>query len=570
MASVARIRLASASGIESGVKDALLDAWPSRDDLQAILNTPMESHGVFHGVVCIPYAQFKAQHLPDPQELLRLPPPDAHPIMVARKLLILASLLQNLAPAAARQLASRLSADRQTIMSRAVETVARHVNSDDDLASTIEGVECIMMESMYHNNAGHLRRAYTTMRRAFVIAQMIGVDNAGRSTSVRMVDFTSRDRLSPEHTWFRIVQSDRYLSLMLGLPPGSTSDAFAAPRVLRTCTPLELLERKLTMVGGLIMRQGLSAPHSMDETLKIDKILLDAAAVMPPRWWLPVDPARAARDGVDAMDATLGATTQLAYYHVLGRLHLPYLLHRSDDYRCEYSKMTAITASRELLVRFIAFRGDTQDAGTYCRGIDFLAFIASTALCIGHIHGCAESKAAGQDAGCGGRANVLAHQRLPDRGILERVLEIMEQTTDADTEDAIAAKVAAFLRQLLAVEGEVARGDRYSADTAEGVEGGELECHGTTSRDGSGLLISLPHLGTIRIERRESRGKEPASPSAGIQPDAIWTVLAGPELDAAAALNEFEFNSEGDWDLQGVDVALFDSICWWTSDNHVA
>jgi hypothetical protein len=472
------------------------------------------------------------------------------------------------------------------MMSRAVQTAARLVNSDDELASTIEGVECIMMESMYHNNAGNLRRAYITMRRALTIAQTLGLNRGEPSPLLRMLDPRSMERLSPEHMWFRIVQSDRYLSLMSGLPQGSTDNAFAAPKALEACTSLESLERVLTMVGGRIIHRTGSKMYDLEETLEIDRMLLDAAALMPPRWWLPVNLAGTDKSCVEAIDATLSVTTQLAYYHTLGRLHFPHLLQNSDDQRHDYSRTTAITASRELLTRFLAFRGVEQGAGSYCRGIDFLAFIASTAMCIGHMHSRARCQLETEDAECDSRTVpcALAHQRLTDRGLMEHVLEIMDEASTSEPGDRIAGKIAVILRQLLAVEADVAQGGCYSAAPTDGDGGGELECHGTASDDGRSLLISLPHLGAFKIERQATRFVEAQnlrSPASRMQLSREKEHFKESGLDmpplkssenTAVLLDGgdgglFGLDVEGDWVLQGVDIALFDSLCWEAGDH---
>ncbi|KAH6680008.1 hypothetical protein F5X68DRAFT_244995 [Plectosphaerella plurivora] len=568
---------APTSSTHASPNEALLEAWPNPVDLEAILRTSITSSDAFHGIICMPYAEFKEQRLPSPRELLLPPSPEAHPVTIARKLLTLASLLQHVAP---QELADRLSTNQQTLMSRAVETTARLVNSIDDFASTMEGVECIMMESMYYNNAGNLRRAYITMRRALTIAQTLGLDRPGPSPLLRRLDSSSRDRLSPEHMWYRIVQSDRYLSLMLGLPHGSFDDDFADPEVMEACTPVESLERVLTMAGGRIIQRARSKTLDLDETLRIDKMVLEAAALMPPQWWLSVNTTRQDKGGTDAIDATLSMTTQLAYYHVLGRLHFPYLLRSSDDRRYDYSRMTAITSSRELLLRFLAFRGSVRDVGTYCRGIDFLMFIASTALCIGHIHSSARCHLDSSDAEANSKAvpSALAHQRLTDRGLLEAVLEIMEEAGTIEPCDPIAAKIAVILRPLLVIEGRVAQGEGYRAAATDEHEGVDFECHGTASNDGRSLFISLPHLGAIKIERLASI----QNPNKGLSyegDDALraeeehrdgfgFSMLAPRPGESAGVLPDdgsgggLEVNMETDWVLQGVDLALIDSFSW--------
>lgn len=72
---------------------------------------------------------------------------------------------------------------------------------------------------------------------------------------------------------------------------------------------------------------------------------------------------------------------QFTHYYLLAQLHLPYLLHPSDEREYDYSKITAVNASREILLRFVAFRS----VEAYCRGVDFLAFVAGRVVMLGHV-----------------------------------------------------------------------------------------------------------------------------------------------------------------------------------------
>lgn len=73
---------------------------------------------------------------------------------------------------------------------------------------------------------------------------------------------------------------------------------------------------------------------------------------------------------------------QFSHYYLLIRLLLPYVL--SPDHRHGYSKAVAKNTSRELPNRFLDFCA-LNTAHYFCRGSDFLTFIATTILCIFHI-----------------------------------------------------------------------------------------------------------------------------------------------------------------------------------------
>lgn len=354
---------------------------------------------------------------------------------------------------------------------------------------------------------------------------------------------------------------------------------------------------------------------------------------MPAQWWLTPDVATIAGFDANAFSETIRIINQFIHYHLLAQLHLPYMLQSSADPKYDYSKITAVNASREILSRFVRFRGSNMIAA-YCRGIDLLAFIASTTLCLAHIdvrrqYGIGMSN-------CATVFHFLVHQRLADRGLMERTLQSMEKMAQIDN-DAIACKIASILRRLLAIEAAAANGGCYSASFSS--EHGEQEflCGGNGNDGSDTLCINIPYFGTIKIEhggvvryvevaqkpceenawpnsaskashsgigfcfesksppnRAGQQSRREASPSAtcpsgcqigGQSVHAGWQAVPshldflGPAEESQATASDKEFFSlddnpldaggllvpglaadVDDWALQGVDMALFDSL----------
>jgi hypothetical protein len=490
-----------AAGKYDELARALSAAWPSQRDLDLILSVPVGISGFFHGILCTPYSSFPCQDSPSPRKILQLPPPGSHPVLIARKLLILGSFLQGI-PSCSTQGLAGLSINYLDIMSHVVETAISLVTIKDELVGSIEGIECIMIESMYQNNAGNLRRAWLAKRRAMVIAQMMGLHRGVSSPSLKILELETRTRVSPEHMWFRLVQSDRYLSLLLGLPQGSLENRFATPKALEGCTPIERMERLDCVAAGRILQRNGADIHDLAATQEVDKLLQEASASMPAQWWLTPDFASSASDNMEAFREIIRIMDQFTHYNLLAQLHLPYLLRYSADRKYDYSKITTVNASREVLVRFVYFRNFNPGA-SYCRGIDFIAFIASTALCLAHIDaGRQRQVRAGVGDGDGGGTvfDFLAHQRLSDRGMMERALESMEYMTRT-TADVIASKIATIVRHLLAIEADAANGVSYKTSSSSGGSEEDLECGVKVSDGGNVLKICIPYFGTIKIER---------------------------------------------------------------------
>lgn len=544
---------------------------------------------------------------------------------------MLGSFLQGIPPRGVKDL-GRLSTKYREVMSRVVEAASRLVTSNDDLVGSLEGIECIMIESMYQNNAGNLRQAWLTNRRAMAIAQMMGL-HLGSSPLANMLDVKNQERIDPECMWVRLVTSDRYLSLVLGLPQGSPESPFATPKALEGCMPMERLERIDAAIGGLILQRNREDLRNLEATHEIDKLLQDTASSMPAQWWLTPDVATIASSDANALSETIRINNQFAHYHLLAQLHLPYMLQSSADPKYNYSKITTVNASREILSRFVHFRGSTGIA-TYCRGIDFLAFVASTTLCLAHID--ARRQYGVHVSNCATVFHFLVHQRPTDRGLMERTLQSTERMAQIDN-DVLACKIAGILRPLLAIEAAAANSGRHNASFSSEHGEQELLYGGNGNDDSDTLCINIPHLGTIKVEhngavryvevankpceenarpdsalgvshsgirfcfqsksspnRAGQQSRREALPSTASPSEcqigdqsthASWQAvpshidLPGPAEESQATVSGKEFSNvdrspldtEGlqvtglaadgdDWALQGVDIALFDSL----------
>ncbi|KIW12378.1 hypothetical protein PV08_09655 [Exophiala spinifera] len=586
----------------------LLAGWPSQHELDLITSLDSTVSVLFHGTVFSPYSTFLSEALPKLKEIFRLPSQDSHPVLMARKLLMLGSFLQGIAPKTIKGLGA-LGVRLLEIMTNAVETACRLVTSNDNLVCSVEGIECIMIESMYHNNAGNLRQAWMTNRRAMTVAQVLRLHD-GDSRRASALEVKTWNRVDPEYIWLRLVTSDRYLSLMLGLPQGSQESPFASPKALEACPALERLERLLSLVAGLIIQRNREDLHDLDATHKIDKLLQDAESSMPAQWWLPPEFGFVASSDTDAFLETIRIVNHFSHYHLLVQLHLPFLLRSSADKIYDYSKITAVNASRELLSRFVRFRSSSASS-TYCRGIDFLAFVASAVLCIAYIN------VRRQDGNHVGDSvatfQFLVHQRLTDRGLMERTLEMMESMAQTDNDD-IALKIARILKRLLTVEAAVADGGNYNASLTftQADHDNLLSGDGPDTRVDV-LRVDIPHIGTFQVEpagyvrrgpgSREGTTRPPltttSSGAAGtLGRDASFTLAEGdvplrtpPPVTFACdsthssslreellptgldqtfqGLNggDVDFDVEGqfmpvsdDWMLQGVDMVLFENL----------
>jgi hypothetical protein len=385
------------------------------------------------------------------------------------------------------------------VMHRVVDIAIKAVTTRDELLHSVEAIECIMLEAMYHNYSGNLHRSWMATRRAITVAQSMALHRGFTSPSIKVLEPRARKEFDIGHLTFRLAEMDGYLSVMLGLQPSSLETRhITCEKALAACGPIERMQRVHYIVQERIIARSSSDDFDLAKTQEIDKVLRKAAEEMSPRWWLTptftpdhADNTKVMRDMTRIMD-------QFSHYHLLIRLHLPYVL--SPDRRHDYSKVVAVDTSRELLNRFLSFRV-SNPAHYYCRGSDFLAFIAATILCVVHIKSSeyAFDKDPGEFSDTTG-FEFLAHNRLGDRGLMEQALEVIESIHERGT-DAISVRISRILRDLFSIESNASGGKIYTVSSSK-TSNQELECDGQLVDGGNTMRIHIPNFGRIDFVKR--------------------------------------------------------------------
>jgi len=385
---------------------------------------------------------------------------------------------------------------------------------------TYASSQCLITESQYHNYTGDIQRAWITVSRALAMAQLIGLDRQSTGAIHNLETYGDDDsmRSRQENVWFLLVHFSQYLSIMLGISTSLPEYDQAEPELLESCykfTPSERMGRLHSMVVGRILRRNRMDMYNIVETRKIDKILQMAMACMPPKWWLP--PKVTPDNGTDEKESAAlidRLMVHFAHYNILLQLHLPCMLRSltTGNQSNNYSTTAVINASRELLTRFTAYRSRYPTV-SYCRGLDFFAFVASTALCLLHIHGssCLSRQYANTDNKI---SDLLAHQRVTHRGLMEDALERIQKLSHARhrpdniNNNTIISELVPTFQRLLAVEDEASRGGDGNFNIRllpnAGLLGVSNLSKSSGDSDGNGddvLNVNLPFCGTIKIER---------------------------------------------------------------------
>ncbi|KAI4612201.1 hypothetical protein J4E83_007752 [Alternaria metachromatica] len=536
--------------IYTGISRDLVAAWPTAQDLDYICKLPVSISTHMHMKLTTSSANLMNQVPDSPGKILQLPPPGSHPVLIARKLLLLSNIVQgalsdDCIPRSQREHLSK-------VMAHAMDTATRLVTSNDELTASVEGVECIMIEAITQNYAGNLHRAWLTVRRAVAVAQMLGLHrgNAKRA-SIKVVDPKTRESLDPDQLCCRIVEMDRYLSLTLGLPQSSLQTVGLSAEVIAKCHPLDRIARLQCVIGDRILARKVGEPRDITEkrVREIDDMFREVTELMPSDWWLIRDFDNKDGGESDPMHEVVRNMYQLSHFYLVIRLHLPYVLRSSGDDRCEESKATAVHAAREIMSRYIAFR-KWKRGPYYCRGVDCLAFVALMVLCLAHIDS--------QNQSMIRHKALFDHSRPSDRALMERTVKVLGERSD----DALATKLSSIIQYLLDAEAASANGTGYNTSASETDDGMATEFDGQfMDAEKAVLQLHLPYFGTISLQRRLASdiplAEEMLSTQVADQTqssltewDNRWSFLDS--SNDAGALD--------DWTLQSINEGLFGGL----------
>ncbi|KAJ5729071.1 uncharacterized protein N7483_003579 [Penicillium malachiteum] len=411
---------------------------------------------------------------------------NAHPIVLARRLIQLAICLKQFDASSSQPIKLHMNESLDAAAKRFVDISSHLVVSQDYLVWSLDGLDTIMLQSSYHVTIGDFKSAWAIQCRAATIAQEIGLENIAGELGVRA-----------EHLWFQIIYTERFLSLILGVPFAIASNSFASTAQLNLSEPCQKLERIHALIAGHIITRNLRMQGIRDsegdeipqfehykETKIIDRNLKNATRTLPSEWWL-APPLDSASDS-EASEKAARLFAQMHQYYLLALLHHPYLIyyqgenHGQRDY--SYSRSAATLASRELLSRYLAVR-NYRRSPSY-RGLDEKGFMACIILLFAHF------TTHGNDD-----LDFLEHQRSYDLGIIGKVISLWEDIS-IHHGDLQCASYLQRLRRFIEIEEDAANGSLYHTWIEEGASRNLVE-QGLNNESES--RFSFPYFGDIVI-----------------------------------------------------------------------
>jgi hypothetical protein len=437
-------------------------------------------------------------------------------IIVARTLLHLAICINSLPPEFNHsQLVNIWSLE--ATMQNYVTTVTTLITSSDELMLTLHGLETLLLLALFHMNSANLRQAWLVIRRGLNLAHIMGfhriITQADVNPPIPAVS-------SAKMIWRSFVDLDRYLGLHLRLP--FAADDYPLPDDadlhLAHKSRINALARQIADLDRDISPQGYASALALDEKLE------STMKEMPKEFWeVPNIPSTARSPESYATLERL--MVQMWHFEMKVFIHLPYLLRAPRDGRYEYSKVTALQASRNMLMRWFALR-NASITQACCRHAEIGVFIAAVTLTLdivielGTKEKCEVQKSKGTDF-----------------AMICRLIGEMEKLAKASAREKIAARSAVVLKKILS-----------SLDP--------------TRQPAGKARLTIPYFGTIELEYK----KLPVRPNFDV--DSETGKMMNASTVAGQHLPVFSFMSnalwpameEGhDYDLDW-DIVLFDGL----------
>ncbi|KAJ3576921.1 hypothetical protein NPX13_g3549 [Xylaria arbuscula] len=276
-----RVLLVKTSG-HTRLSQALRQHLPSEEDVQIISKASSSTSAMFYQMQTVPYNALDATR--SISSMFERPNIEAHPILIARHMLYLATSLQHLHPEFHQEIRG-LSKVPHELRHSLVEIASEMVTTRDELVDSIEGLDCVIIESWYHANNGNLQKALITIRRAITLAQVMGFHRKG---TARHTVICSETRAYPDLIWFRMLSHERYLCLMLGVPQSTRDQSMASDEMLSSDTPMGRLDRIHCVIACRLLERNQLNPKDDDYALtqELDDQLQAASKDMPSGWWL--------------------------------------------------------------------------------------------------------------------------------------------------------------------------------------------------------------------------------------------------------------------------------------------
>ncbi|KAJ5286679.1 hypothetical protein N7478_002365 [Penicillium angulare] len=296
------------------------------------------------------------------------------PIVITRLLLCISICIQQLSSKVDIQ-KLQTAAPLRRAMSSIVSFIAHNVTSDDEITGSLEGVECLALQGIYEVNTGNLRRSWLSFRKAITVAQLLGLHRAAPKASQKASEENSDlQHARRSHIWYQISRARI----------GEQLDSFAKQ--------------------------------------------------MSPGWWdIPMSlPSTRTKEASVEFERVM---CQIWHFELEILLHLPFMLRAANDQRYEFSHISCLNASRNLIKRWIAIR-ESHETLLFSNLLNFQGFTAATTLLLGLLSFTTIS------------GHVISQEEQEDSRLIEMVVRSFEGLERDETGKSVSSQSVSIIRTL--------------------------------------------------------------------------------------------------------------------------
>ena len=299
-------------------------------------------------------------------------------LCIAAKALFWLSMCIQQAPKTLQLLRCELS--QEALVASYMHTADSLLMSAAGTGETLHGIEARLIQQKLYMDMGWPRQAWLSTRRAAAGALLLGLHRATDQRAGGVGEGGGREAA----IWTEIWHLETICALILGLPSTiPIPNSSPGPPLHRDhkessngCDgQLHTLQHTMCSLAASVVARNQSPQPSYVTTMQISHKLEGCRAAMPDDWW-----HESPRPDQPFAQLYAQQATKMQYFLIVKLLHLPFMLSTNIGY--EYSRVSAVAASRSLIAAYLGLRSCSRGLFVVCEQLEFQAFSAGITLLI--------------------------------------------------------------------------------------------------------------------------------------------------------------------------------------------
>lgn len=297
------------------------------------------------------------------------------PVQVAKTLLLFALYMQQL-PNSFDETMLGFESVAQAI-ELIVARVQAFIMSHEDEASSLDGLESLLLLSTIHLNTGDIRKTWASFRRTLDMARLAGLQD---SYSAAKRDSVSNEDSLRRRIWLSAACGDCYCSLLLGQEPGIGAHTFGPAHEIWSDPVAEyeanVLRRICAIMVSVAERNAQGLVHNEGVSVELSDRLGSMYGSLPYTWWQT--PLFTPDRSLDSAQEPNRLLCQMWYFLANTFIELPIAFGRGTR-SAHDSLKNCVDASRNILSRYVGLQ-HAKDQLSRCRGGEQAAFLSAVVL----------------------------------------------------------------------------------------------------------------------------------------------------------------------------------------------